>query len=127
MANAVGEYTFYMPLTEDEKVRMKDLYYENSLHIARAQEDLDQAKEIFKDTTKIQRDQNKDLMRDLRVGSTEKKVRATAYPVLEEGMIEFYEEDAIDSGVPVYRRPMTRQEKKQYQLEFRKQQEIARN
>lgn len=126
MANAVGEYTFMMKLSEEDKSRMEKQYFENSLHIARAQEDLDLAKEVFKDTTKIQRDQNKDLMHDLRVGMTEKKCRATAYPVLEEGIIEFYEE-GDDTGVPVHRREMTRQEKKQYQLEFRKQQEIARN
>lgn len=126
MANAVGEYTFVMPLTEAEKAMMERQYFENSLHIARAQEDLDRAKEVFKDTTKIQRDQNKDLMHDLRVGSTERTVRATAYPVYEEGIIEFYEE-GDDTGVPVFKRAMTRQEKKQYQLEFKQQQKVSQN
>lgn len=120
MANAVGEYTFQVPITEAERAFMQHKFFENSLHIAREQEDLDRAKEIFKDNTKIQKDENKDLMHDLRVGSTEKKVRATPYPIYESGIIEFYEE-GNDTGVPIYTRKMTVKEKKQYQLDFERQ------
>lgn len=119
MGEVIGEYDLRVPLSDDERTEKQEKFAKNHQHIYKQKLILDAAKAEYKDQTEMFVRENKDLLAEVSQGYVEKTVRAVEWPNVEEGVFEYYAENA--DGTPLVVVPMTPTQKRQLRIAYQKQ------
>ena len=120
----IGTYDLQIKLSESDRNELKEKMYQNTLHIAKQDEVLQLAKDIYKDETAMQKKENTRYLMELRQGYIEKTMKAQEDIDYETAEKVYF---SAETGEEVARVPMTREEMRELKIDFRPHRKTVTN